>query len=202
MSWNVFSQILIANSFFVDIVGLSNPRLKTQIQIKKINTLNNIITESQSFLNSPKESKFILPTGDGAAICFIGYVESPIELALELHRKLNQYNGSVAKESERIFVRIGIHAGPVIVLTDLLGNDNIWGSGIIFARRIMDIGQKNHILLSSDYVRLLKAVSEKWKDYKKMIHKIGYYTVKHDVSLMVYSAYSESFGNPSRVSKS
>lgn len=202
MSWNIFSQILVANTFFVDIVGLSRPRLRTQIQIKKINTLNHIITESWAFSNSPKESKFILPTGDGASISFIGGVESPLDLALELHCKLNQYNEAIARETERIYVRIGIHAGPVIVLKDLVGNDNIWGSGIIMARRIMDIGEKNHILLSSDYVRLLKAVSEKWKDYKNMIHKIGYYSVKHDVSIMVYSVYSESIGNLSRPSNS
>lgn len=196
MSWNVFSQILIANSFFIDVVGLSKPSLKTRVQIGKISTLNNIMRESAAFSSFPKESKFILPTGDGAAICFIGGAELPFELALEVHDKLNRHNEAVAKNEEKVHVRIGIHSGPVVVLRDLLGNDNIWGSGIIMARRIMDLGEKSHILLSSDYVRLMREVSDKWKDYKSSIHKLGYYGVKHGVTVMVYSAHSASFGNP------
>lgn len=143
MSWNVFSRILVANSFFIDVVGLSKPNLKTHIQIEKINTLNAIMKESVAFSSCPKESKFVLPTGDGAAICFIGGMELPLELALEVHDKLNRRNEGIARNDEKIHVRIGIHSGPVVVLRDLLGNDNIWGSGIIMARRIMDLGEKS-----------------------------------------------------------
>ena len=55
---------------FIDIVGLSNPALPPEEQINKINILNEKIKECESFKNTSKERKIVLPTGDGAAIGF------------------------------------------------------------------------------------------------------------------------------------
>jgi class 3 adenylate cyclase len=55
---------------------------------------------------------------------------------MELHKNIAKYNrGKIPSESLRI--RIGIHSGPVYVVKDILNNSNIWGPGIIIARRIL-----------------------------------------------------------------
>ena len=76
---------------FIDIVGLSNPTLSTEAQITKINILNEKIKDCPSFKNTDKEKRIILPTGDGAAIGFKNDIFLPLDLAKELHEKLNEY---------------------------------------------------------------------------------------------------------------
>lgn len=90
----------------------------------------------------------VLPTGDGMAIGFLQGPELPLNLAIEIHRMLSKHNKAKIP-AEIIRVRIGIHSGAAFVVDDVLSNKNIWGPGIILARRIMDIGDDGHILLSS-----------------------------------------------------
>ena len=71
----------------------------------------------------------VLPTGDGMAIGFLQGPELPLRLAIELHTNLVKYNkGRIPAETVRI--RIGIHSGPVFLVKDILGNNNVWGPGI------------------------------------------------------------------------
>ena len=51
---------------------------------------------------------------------------------------------------------------------DLLqGDENIWGPGIIMCRRVMDIGDDGHILLTSRLAEDLMEISD---EYKKYLH--------------------------------
>ena len=45
-------------------------------------------------------------------------------------------------------VRIGLTYGPVFIVNDINNNQNVWGPGIILARRVMDIGDNFNILLA------------------------------------------------------
>ena len=90
-------------------------------------------------------------------------------------------------------VRIGIATGPVFIVNDANNNQNIWGPGIIFARRVMDIGDDNHILLDNGLAHSLITLDDKYKD---IIHYIGDYQIKHGQIIKLYSAYQENiFGN-------
>jgi hypothetical protein len=185
-------SLVHANFFFVDIVGLSDPAMSTKTQIKKIETLNKCIIECQAFKTTPKEMMLVLPTGDGMAIGFLQGPELPINLAIELHKKLEQYNRDKIP-SETVRVRIGIHAGNVFVVNDVLGNKNVWGPGIIIARRVMDLGEDGHILVSTRMAEDLRELSD---DYKKMIKPVHDYSIKHGQTLLLYSVYGKGFGNP------
>lgn len=190
-------NVINANFFFVDIVGLSDPTSDTKTQVKKLKFLNESIASSKSFRSTPKDTKLVLPTGDGMAIGFLHEPELPLQLAIELHDKINNYNkGKIPQES--VLVRIGIHGGPVFVVDDVNGNKNIWGPGIIIARRIMDMGKDGHILLSGRMSDDLRQLSD---EYRQILHQLGPVILKHDVKIMVWSAYSDSksrkkFGNP------
>lgn len=84
--------------------------------------------------------KIVLPTGDGMAIGFLLNPELPLKLSIQLHQKLRSYNHSKKSNEDLISVRIGISSGPIFIVSDINGNQNVWGPGIIVARRVMDLG--------------------------------------------------------------
>ena len=145
-----------------------------------------------AFRSTPKDTMMALPTGDGMAIGFLQGPELPLKLAIELHGKLSKYNKSKIP-AETVRVRIGLHSGPVFIVNDILNNKNVWGPGIIVARRIMDIGDDGHILLSSRTAEDLRELSDQ---YKQIIKPLYEYTTKHSQKLFLYSAYGKGFGNP------
>lgn len=126
------------------------------------------------------------------AIGFLHGPAIPLTLAIELHRSLARYNQG-RNLSDSVHIRIGIHSGPVFVVKDIHNNDNIWGPGIIIARRVMDIGKDGHILLSSRIAEDLRELSDEYKQIIKPLHD---YNIKHSQSLLIYSAYGTGFGNP------
>jgi len=183
-----------AHVFFTDIVGLSNPKMSVENQIERLSFLYRSIEKCPAFKSTPPSKKLILPTGDGAAICFLEGPELPLQLAIQLHQQIRKYNrGRLSSES--LYIRIGIHSDPVFIVKDPNGNKNIWGQGIILARRVMDLGNKGHILISARVASMLVPLSSKYNHY---LHALGSHTFKHNVKMKVYSAYSNSgivFGN-------
>ena len=186
------SGVIDASFFFVDVVGLSDPALSVRRQIEKIEALNDMIGHCETFKKT--SDKRVLPTGDGMAIGFMLSPESPLQLGIELHQALKKYNSHTKKEDGSFLdVRIGIASGSVFIVNDVNSNQNIWGPGIIFARRVMDVGDGGHILLAGPLAESLLTLDDK---YKGMINLLGDYQVKHGQIIKIYSAYSgNEFGN-------
>jgi class 3 adenylate cyclase len=184
-------EVVNLNFFYVDIVGLSNPSLSVNKQVTKIIVLNRLITSCDAFSKSAKDRKIIFPTGDGMSIGFLSNMELPLQLSIELHKKLRAYN-SEKKDEDVVNVRIGLNRGPVFLVTDLNGNHDLWGPGIILTRRVMDLGDSNHILLEGDFAEELIQLRD---DYKTILYPIGKYQIKHGQELRLYSAHSNNFGN-------
>lgn len=183
---------------FVDIVGLSDPLLSTSTQVSKIKVLNRLVSECPTFANTGKDDLIILPTGDGMAIGFKQGFENPMLLAKELHHKLNEYNRA-ASEYSKVSVRVGCHDGYIFFVHDITGNLNFWGPGIILARRVMDLGDAGHILMTSSMAEGLVALSEV---YRELIHPIHDYEIKHRQKVLIYSVYGPDFGNSARPTRS
>ena len=184
-------NLIHANFFFVDIVGLSDPTMSTKTQIKKIETLNKSIADCDVFKSTPEELLLVLPTGDGMALGFLQGPELPLQLAIQLQRKLAEYNKAKIP-SEIVQVRIGLHSGNVFVVNDIQGNKNIWGPGLIIARRVMDFGDEGHILLSNHLAESLHELSDEYHQIIKPVHD---FTLKHGKTMLIYSAYGNGFGN-------
>jgi class 3 adenylate cyclase len=123
--------------------------------------------------------------------------ELPFQLSIQLHRKLRIYNRGKANE-EAIGVRIGLGSGPVFVVNDVRDNQNVWGPGIILARRVMDIGDNFHILLTDRLAEELIALKD---EYSRAIRPITNVKIKHGQTIKLYSAFSNEFGNPEPPSK-
>ena len=190
-------NLIHANFFFVDIVGLSDPSMSTKTQIKKIETLNKSIADCDAFKSTPEDTLLVLPTGDGMALGFLQGPELPLQLAIQLQQKLAEYNKAKIP-SEIVQVRIGLHSGNVFVVNDIQGNKNIWGPGLIIARRVMDFGDEHHILLSNTLAQSLHELSD---EYQQMIKPVHDFTLKHGKTMLVYSAYGKGYGNPEHPSK-
>ncbi|MDW0178794.1 MAG: adenylate/guanylate cyclase domain-containing protein, partial [Nitrososphaeraceae archaeon] len=186
------SGVIEAAFFFVDVVGLSDPALSVRRQIEKIEALNDMIGHCDTFKKA--SDKRVLPTGDGMAIGFMLSPESPLQLGIDLHQALKKYNSHTNKEDGSFLdVRIGLASGSVFIVNDVNSNQNIWGPGIIFARRVMDVGDGGHILLAGPLAESLLALDDK---YRIMINLLGDYQVKHGQTIKIYSAYSPNkFGN-------
>lgn len=182
-------EVVNVNLFFVDIVGLSDPSLSVKKQVEKIQTLTKSIASCEAYQNARK-NKIVLPTGDGMAIGFLQNPELPLQLSLQLHSKLGEYNRG--RSEDKIGVRIGLGSGAVFIVNDINNNQNVWGPGIVLARRVMDIGDDRHVLLSGSLAEQLIALKD---EYREMIKFIGDFPVKHGQTIRVYSAYSADFGN-------
>ncbi len=185
-------RLFHANFFFVDIVGLSDTSMSTKTQIKKIEVLNNSISECEAYKSQPKDSVVMLPTGDGMCLGFLQGPELPLLLAIELQEKLAEYNKAKIP-SEIVRVRIGLHSGNGFLVDDLHGNKNVWGPGIILTRRVMDFGDDGHILLSTQLAEDLRELSDEYRAIVKPVHD---FILKHGTTMLVYSAYGDGFGNP------
>jgi KaiC/GvpD/RAD55 family RecA-like ATPase len=185
--------VVNANFFFIDVVGLSDPRLSVEKQIQKIENLNTLIGSCDAYNKIPKDKKIVLPTGDGMAIGFLVNPELPMQLSVQLHRKIHAFNAKQSSD-KAIGVRIGLNSGPVFVVRDINSNQNVWGPGIILARRVMDLGDSGHILLADNIAETLIDLKDEYRDSIKRINP-GY-RIKHGQLLRLYSAYSHDFGNP------
>lgn len=178
--------------FYTDVVASSNPKITTREQVHKIMILNELISRTQTFRQQDPKSIVILPSGDGYAIGFGDTIESPLRLAMELHKLMNEYNQSKAPK-DRVYIRSGIESGIVYFMKDLNGNNTVWGPGIIMARRVMDLGEKMHILTSEGIAKELGRLSP---EYKSIMHPIGKYPVKWEGQLELCNIYEEGkFGN-------
>ena len=192
------SEAFDASFFFIDVVGLSDPTLSVKNQVHKIETLNELIYSCDAYRKVSAGKKIILPAGDGMAIGFPSKPEVPLELGIELHRKLRAYNEEKSP-SEEIGVRIGLASGPVFTVADLNNVQNIWGPGIILARRVMDAGDRGHILIAESLAETLLTLKD---EYRQMIRLISdRYKIKHGQTIKLYTAYSYDFGNPQTPSK-
>jgi hypothetical protein len=186
------SEAFHASFFFIDIVGLSDPTLSVKKQVQKIQTLNELIHSCDSFRKTPSGKKIILPTGDGMAIGFLSNPEIPLELSIQLHHKIRSYN-QLKDDADSIGVRIGLGSGPVFTVSDLNNIQNIWGPGIILARRVMDAGDNGHILLAEKLAEELISLKD---EYRKVINLVSNkYRIKHGQEIKLYSAHSNDFGN-------
>ena len=191
------SEVVNVNFFFIDIVSLSDPSLSVKKQIEKIGILNKIIGSCETYFKTPKDKKIILPTGDGMAIGFLLSPELPFKLSVELHQKLRIYNRGKSNE-DIMGVRIGLSSGPVFIVNDINNNQNVWGPGIILARRVMDIGDNFHILLADRLAEELIGLKD---EYRTTIKYVVDYQIKHGQRIKLYSAFSKEFGNPQQPSK-
>jgi len=177
--------------FYTDIVGSANPAILTTDQARKVWALNELIGRTETFKQLDQKSDVMAITGDGVVIGFSDSTEKPLRLAIELHKLISRYNEH-KKVSDRLEIRIGIDAGAVYFIKDLMGKNNFWGPGIIMARRVMDLARPRQILASARIANVIRRLTP---EYKTMVHYCGEYKIKHGEKLQIYNIYGDTWGH-------
>ena len=161
----------LAHVLFLDIVGYS--KALTDEQQELIDRLNQVVRGSVEFQEASAADRLVkIPTGDGMALIFYNSPEQPVNCALQISRALK--NSSLP-------VRMGVHSGPASAVTDLNDRTNAAGAAINLAQRIMDCGDRGHILVS-------KRVAEDLQQYNRWrpdLYELGEVEVKHARKLLL-----------------
>jgi len=173
---------LLCTIMFLDLVGYSVRSVDDQVALKKL--FNELI--AKALKGVPEDTRIAIDTGDGAAICFMGDPEEALHSAMLLRDLLGQRYGSL------LSVRIGLHMGPVRVVSDINDRVNVVGDGINVAQRIMDFAQANQVLVSRSYYDVISRITD---DTADMFQYLGQYEDKHGRLHEVYSAQGHRGGH-------
>jgi class 3 adenylate cyclase len=175
----------IAHTLFVDIVRFT--RRPMDAQRAALTELQRALNESETYCAASTGDRLVrIPTGDGFVLVFFGDHLLPVRCALEVARAL--------KENPELPVRMGIHSGPCDFIQDINANENVYGSGINDAQRVMSCGEAGHILMSH-------AAADLWRQRggcDEWLHHLGEFRLKHDRTATLYSVHSDEIGNPTR----
>ncbi|MGH8092442.1 MAG: adenylate/guanylate cyclase domain-containing protein [Chthoniobacterales bacterium] len=175
-------RLEIGHILFIDIVGYS--KLLIDEQKERLHQLTEIVLATSQVAKSTNEQLVRLPTGDGMALVFRHSSEEPARCALEITEAL--------KAHPEIWVRMGIHSGPVSEVTDVSGRTNIAGPGINMAQRVMDCGDAGHILVSQRVAEDLSA----YRHWSQQLHSLGECEVKHGIRVGIFNLCDKELGNP------
>src|SRR6516225_4829790 len=172
----------IGHVLFIDIVGYS--KLLIDEQKERIQELREIVRGTEQFRLAEAEGKLMrLPTGDGGALVFRTTPEAPVLCALEISKALKAY--------PELWVRMGIHSGPVNEVADLNEQMNVAGAGINIAQRVMDCGDAGHVLLSRHVAEDLEGYAR----WRPLLHELGECKTKHGEVISVVNLYDDEVGN-------
>ncbi|HEY8048140.1 MAG TPA: protein kinase, partial [Ramlibacter sp.] len=109
---------MVCTIMFLDLVGYSRRSVDDQVALKKL--FNEVL--GKSLRSVAEDSRIAIDTGDGAAICFMGDPEEALDSAMLLRDLLVQRRA--------LQVRIGLHMGPVRIISDINSRTNVVGDGI------------------------------------------------------------------------
>src|SRR5205823_10071358 len=125
------AQLEIAHVLFIDIVGYS--KLLTNEQRERLQELNRIVRETEHFRIAEAAGKLVrIPTGDGMVLAFFTSPDAPVRCAVAISRAL--------RSTSHLPLRMGIHSGPVDLVSDVNDKPNLAGAGINIAQRVMNCG--------------------------------------------------------------
>jgi hypothetical protein len=138
----------------------------------------------------PREHYLAICTGDGAALCFLGDPDEALNAMLLLSDLINQ------QVRAGLRLRIGMHLGPVRVVSDLNDRVNVLGDGMNVAQRVMSFAQPSELLVSGALHDFLAPISAQ---RARQFRFLGQRQDKHGRVHELYTVQTESdlrFGGP------
>ena len=151
------SRSTIATVLFFDVVGYTKQSVNKQIKVKK--QFNQLLSDCLTAQSD--DDRIILDTGDGAAIGFLQHPEDALKVAMQF-RKTVMANGH--NDFPDLIVRVGIHLGPVNIIQDVNGQNNMVGDGINDAQRVMSFAGIDQIYISRSFYDFVSRLSDEYTD--------------------------------------
>jgi class 3 adenylate cyclase len=156
------NRTLVCSVLFIDIVGYSKKGVAEQVKLKQ--RFNDVLSSAVEHV--PPRERVVVDTGDGAAVTFLGDPEGALFVALAVLDKVGE-----------LPVRLGINLGPVSLMKDINGLDNVVGDGINVAERVMSFAAQGQVLVSRSFFEVMSLLS---RDYAALFRQEGLRTDKHD----------------------
>jgi class 3 adenylate cyclase len=169
------NRTVICSVVFVDVADYSQMSVARQARVKEV--LNHVI--STAIERIPDDERFVLDTGDGAALGFVGDPEDALFVAIDI---LGDFHDSQTDDAQA-GLRVGINLGPVRVAEDISGRMNLIGDGINVAQRIMSFAQPNQMLVSRSYFEVVSCLSAR---HAALFRYHGLHKDKHVREHVVY----------------
>jgi class 3 adenylate cyclase len=163
------NRTLVCSVLFIDIVGYSKKGVGDQVRLKQ--NFNAVLTSALEQV--PPRERVVVDTGDGAAITFLGDPEGALFCGLAVLDKVGE-----------LPVRMGINLGPVSLMKDINGLDNVVGDGINVAERVMGFAAQGQVLVSRSFYEVVSLLT---KDYSELFRKEDSRTDKHDRAHELYA---------------
>jgi len=129
----------------------------------------------------PEKDRMIVDTGHGAVITCSGSLENALEDALFIALTVrDEILGSNAKNSQALYLLIGINLGSVKVENSVNANEapKIIGEGLVEAQRIMSFAKPNQILVSRAYYDMASKLT---LEIAQMFEKYDMHAYEHDI---------------------
>jgi class 3 adenylate cyclase len=173
----------IAHVLFMDLVDYSLLPLEQQVLWGR--ELRETVRGAAEFQGAEQRGELLcLDTGDGMALVFFRNPVAPVQCAVEI--------ASALRSRSPLKLRMGLHTGPVSRVPDINGNENVSGSGINTAQRVMDCGDAGHLLLSRSSAEILG----EFEHWAAGLHDLGECEVKHGARVHLFNFYTARVGNP------
>jgi hypothetical protein len=169
MTTETANRTLVCSVLFIDIVGYSKKGVTEQVRIKR--AFNGVLASALEQV--PPAERVVVDTGDGAAVTFLGDPEGALFVAL-----------AVLDAVGEVPVRMGINLGPVSLMKDINGSDNVVGDGINVAERVMSFAAQDQLLVSRSFFEVVSLMSP---DYAAMFRQEASRTDKHERAHDLYS---------------
>ncbi len=161
------TRTLVCSVLFIDIVGYSKKGVADQVKLKRV--FNELLTAALEQV-SPRE-RVVVDTGDGAAITFLGDPEGALFVGLAVLDKVGE-----------IPVRLGINLGPVSLVKDINGRDNVLGDGINAAERVMSFAGQGQLLVSRSFFEVMSLLSADYASlFKQERSRLDKHNRAHDL---------------------
>jgi hypothetical protein len=177
----------ICSIFFLDIVNYSSQSLQLQMEWK--GRFNHFVHETLDGL--PEQDRFILDTGDGAVVCFMGGPDTVMDPALKMRKHFVETEPMLPSPMR---VRMGINLGPVQLVKDINGHPNAVGDGINVGQRVMSFAADNQVLVSRSFYEVVSRLSD---SYEPMFCFVGARKDKHAREHLLYQLAPAGEGAPS-----
>ena len=175
-----------------DIVHSADPKIPGEIQEKRKKAFHDYLNNLKTH-NDLKSNAFMIDTGDGAyLIVDTNFAAKLLDVVKELQKNLEAYNKLEKNPEWHIKIRTGINVGPANVKREGKKLVKVAGNAINYTKRIMDIGQEDHILLTSSAVTTILSIDHTYHD---KIQYVGEYTVRHEQKFNVHNYFDKGIGN-------
>ncbi len=181
-----YSSLEVAHILTIEIVEYSQSLSKIE-QADRIRTLQEFVRSTPEFVRGEFARDMSCRITDGGmSLIFFREILGPIRCAAEI--------GFLMKKESRFHIRMGVHSGPVSVVTQSDGSLKISGEGVVTAQRVMHCGDADHVLLSETLVEMTSG-SVPWSN---CFFKLGALPLKSGRLADIYNFYTREVGNPNR----